>query len=126
MSQDPNLQAFAKFADGAFRAQALALKGLEKIAGLQFEALERQAESAADFVAGALEARDAEALRVLWEKGASLGRENAERGVAVGQEIFAVAQQAVESLGAIVNESQQAANDAAAAPSGRAKKAATR
>ena len=127
MSQQFNNQFFAytkQVTEGAFKAQTLALKSLETVAGLQLKALERQARDSAAFVAEALETRDADALRTLWEKGASLSREQAERAVAVSQEIIAVTQKAAESLQALVQEQRQAANEAVAAPV--AKKAAAK
>lgn len=128
MTQQLNTQVFAyakQLADSAFKAQSVALKGLEKIAELQIKALEKQAESSAEFISGALETRDIDGLRTLWEKGAAASRENAERAVAVTQEIIAVTQKTAESLGALVQEQQQAANDAVAAPVAAVKKAAT-
>ncbi|HKR77218.1 MAG TPA: phasin family protein [Rhodanobacter sp.] len=127
MSQQFNNQFFAytkQVTEGAFKAQTLALKSLETVAGLQLKALEQQARDSAAFVAEALETRDADALRTLWEKGASLSREQAERAVAVSQEIIAVTQKAAESLQALVQEQRQAANEAVAAPV--AKKAAAK
>jgi len=60
------------------------------------------------------------------EKAATAGRENAERAVAVTQEIIAVTQKTAESLGALVQEQQQAANDAVSAPVAAVKKAAAK
>lgn len=119
MNQQFTNHAFAyakQFSDSAFKAQSLALKGFEAVAGLQFKALEKQAQASADFLAEAMEARDVDGFRSLWERGASLSRDNAERAVAVSQEIFAVSQKTVESLGAILQEQQQAANEAVTAP----------
>ena len=127
MTQQYNNQFFAytkQVTEGAFKAQSLALKSLETVAGLQLKALEQQARDSAAFVAEALETRDADALRGLWEKGASLSREQAERAVAVSQEIIAVTQKAAESLQALVQEQRQAANEAVTAPA--AKKAAAK
>lgn len=94
----------------------MALKGLETVASLQLKALEQQARDSATFVAEVLETRDAEALRGLWEKGTTLSREQAERTVAVSQEIVAVAQKTAESLQALAQEQRQAANDAVTTP----------
>lgn len=127
MTQQLNAQVFAyakQLTDNAFKAQSVALKGLEKIAELQIQALEKQSQVASDFIADALETRDAEGLRTLWEKGTALSRENAERAVAVTQEIIAVTQKTAESLTALAQEQQQAANDAVAAPAAAAKKVA--
>ncbi|WP_266180230.1 phasin family protein [Dyella humicola] len=127
MTQQLNSQIFAyakQLADSAFKAQSLALKGLEKVAELQMKALEKQAEVTSTFITEAFETRDADGLRVLWEKGTAVSRENAERAVAVTQEIIAVTQKTAESLNALVQEQQQAANDAVAAPVAAVKKAA--
>jgi hypothetical protein len=122
MSQQFNNQFFAytkQVTEGAFKAQSLALKSLETVAGLQLKALEQQARDSAAFVAEALETRDADALRSLWEKGANLSREQAERAVAVSQEIIAVTQKAAESLQSLVQEQRQAANEAVTAPAAK-------
>jgi glutamate synthase domain-containing protein 2 len=107
-----------QFSDNAFKAQTLALKGLQTVAELQFKELQRQAGATADFVAAVQETRDIDGLRGLWEKGASVSRENAEQAVAVSQEVIAISQKTAQSLGALVQEQRQAANDAAA-PVGR-------
>jgi hypothetical protein len=129
MTQQLNNQLFAftkQFTDSAFKAQSLALKGLETVAELQLKAFEEQSKISAEFVAEALETRDINGLRSLWEKGASLSRENAERAVAVSQEVLAVTQKTAESLNALVQEQRQAANDAVAAPIAAARKAAAK
>lgn len=129
MTQYLNTQVFAytkQLTDSVFKAQAVAFKGLEKVAELQFRAIEKQAQATSEFLAEALDTRDIEGLRTLWEKGASLTRDNAERAVAVTQEIFAVTQKAAESLGALAHEQQQAANDAVTAPVAVKKAAAAR
>jgi len=127
MTQQLNTQVFAyakQFADSAFKAQSVALKGFEQVTELQLKAFEQQARSAADFVAQATEVRDLEALRGLWEKGASLSRDHAEQVAAVGRDIIAVGQKTAESLGALAQAQQQAANDAVAAPAAGKKAAA--
>lgn len=119
MTQQLNTQVFAyakQLADSAFKAQSVALKGLERVAELQIRALEKQAEAASDFISDALETRDIDGLRALWEKATAASRENAERAVAVTQEIIAVTQKTAESLTALAQEQQQAANDAVVAP----------
>lgn len=128
MTQQLNNQLFAftkQFTDSAFKAQSLALKGLEAVAELQLKALEEQSKISAEFVAEAMETRDVNGLRSLWEKGTSLSRDNAERSVAVSQEILAITQKTAESLNALVQEQRQAANDAVVAPVA-AKKAAAK
>jgi hypothetical protein len=125
MNDQMNNQFFAftkQFSDSAFQAHTLALKGMEKIAELQLAALQQQSQVSAEFVAEAMEARDMDSLRGLWEKGSSLTRENAERNVAVSQEVMAITQKTAESVSALVQEQRQAANDAVAAPIAAARK----
>jgi len=127
MNQQFNQQLFAftkQFADNAFKAQAVALKGLETVAGLQLKALEEQGKASSAFVAEVLETRDINALRGLWEKGVSLNRDNAERAVAVSQEVLAITQKTAETLNALAQEQRQAANDAVVAPAATKKAAA--
>ena len=129
MNQQFTSQAFnyaKQFSDNAFKAHALAIKGFETVADLHFKNFEKQAKVSADFLAEAMEVRDPEGFRSLWEKGASLGRDAAERAVAASQEIFAVTQKTVESLGAILQEQQAAANEAVAAPVQATRKSASK
>ena len=119
MSQQFTTQAFSyakQFSDSAFKAHTLAIKGFETVADLQFKNIEKQAKVSADFFADFMEVRDVDGFRSLWEKGASLGRDAAERAVSAGQEIFAVTQKTVESLGAILQEQQAVATEAVSAP----------
>lgn len=127
MTQQLNTQLFTftkQFTDNAFKAQALALKSLEAVAGKQLKALEEQSRVSADFVSEAMDTRDVDGLRSLWEKGAAMSRESAERSVALSQEILAITQKTAESLNALLQEQRQAANDAVSAPVAAAKKAA--
>ncbi|MEO8748183.1 MAG: phasin family protein, partial [Rhodanobacter sp.] len=127
MTQQLNNQLFSftkQFTDNAFKAQALALKGLESVADMQLKALEQQGRVSAEFVAEAMETRDVDGLRTLWEKGTAMSRESAERSVALSQEILAVTQKTAESLNALMQEQRQAANDAVTAPVAVSKKSA--
>jgi hypothetical protein len=112
-----------QFADNAFKAQALLLKGFEQAANLQLGALEQQSRSAAEFLTAAGELRDPDGLRGLWDKGVALGRAQAEQTVVLTQGLVAVGQQTAESLGALA-QPMQAANDAVAAAAGGRKAAA--
>jgi hypothetical protein len=112
-----------QFADNAFKAQALLLKGFEQAANLQLGALEQQSRSAAEFLTAAGELRDPDGLRGLWDKGVALGRAQAEQTVVLTQGLVAVGQQTAESLGALA-QPMQAANDAVATAAGNRKAAA--
>lgn len=119
MTQQINNQLFAftrQFTDSAFKAHQVALKGFEEVAELQLKAFEQHATEAASFIGEAMETRDADGLRALWEKGTSLSRSNAEQAVAISQEILAITQKTAESMSSLVQEQRQAANDVASAP----------
>lgn len=121
-----NTQAFdyaKQFTDNAFKAQAAMLKSFEQATGLQLKALEQQASANAAFVTEAMDARDFDGLRALWDKGVSLNREHAERAVTVGQDLFGIAQTTVETLTTLGREQQQVATKAAAAATPSTKKA---
>jgi hypothetical protein len=123
---DPQVFAYAKqFADNAFKAQALMLKGMEQAASLQLGALERQSRSAADFLLAAGELRDPDGLRGLWDKGVALGRTQAEQAVVLSQGLVAVGKQTAESIGALA-QPLQAANDAVATSAAHGRKAAAK
>ena len=54
MTQQLNAQVFAyakQLTDNAFKAQSVAFKALEKIAELQFQALEKQSQVTSDYIA---------------------------------------------------------------------------
>lgn len=126
MTFDFNNQSFAfakQFTDNMFRAQSLALQGAETVAALQYKALEKQAALSSALFTEAMETRDMNGFQTLWEKSTSLGRDNAERAAATSQEIFAVTQKTAESLNALAQEQQQAANDAVSAPTATKKAA---
>ena len=127
MNDQINNQFFAftkQLADGAFKAQSLALNSLETLAEMQFKAMQHNAEISSQFVAEALETRDIDGLRSLWEKGASFSRDNAERAMTTSQEMLAVTQKTAESLSALAQEQGHAAKEAATAPVDSKKKAA--
>lgn len=87
-----------QFADTAAQANRLALDNAEAIFGLQLSALEDRVNATFAFLGEAAEARDFDALKTLWPKGAQVARENVERGIATGQEVFG---RALKTQGAI-------------------------
>lgn len=128
MTQQLNNQVFAyakQFADNAFKAQAAVLKGMEQIVALQLGAFEQQSRTAADFFTVASEARDADSLRGVWEKGVAMSREGAEQAATLTRDVVALNQKIAESLGALAQD-QQAANEAVVPNAAPAKKAAVK
>jgi len=77
-----------QFADTAAQANRLALDNAEAIFGLQLSAIEDRVNATFAFLGEAAEVRDFDGFKTLWPKGAQIARENFERGVATGQEVF--------------------------------------
>ncbi|RMH92860.1 phasin family protein [Lysobacter pythonis] len=77
-----------QFADTAARINRLALENAEQVFGLQLAAIEESASATFAFWSQLNEARDFNGLRNAVPAGIQVARENAERAVAAGQEIF--------------------------------------
>ena len=77
-----------QFAETAAQANRLALESAEAVFGLQLAAIEDRVNATFAFFGEAAEARDFDALKTLWPKGVQVARENLERGVSTGQEVF--------------------------------------
>jgi Zn-dependent M32 family carboxypeptidase len=94
--------AFGKnFADAAFKAQTVALESFEKIADIQLKTLENRVNATQAFWTEALEARNFEGFKAVWPKGVQVARENVERAVSTGQEVFGRTLKTNEAVGQI-------------------------
>jgi len=77
-----------QFADAAAQVNRLALDNAEAVFGLQLSAIEDRVNATFAFFGEASEVRDFEGFKTLWPKGTQVARENFERGLATGQEVF--------------------------------------
>ncbi|MDO5610461.1 MAG: phasin family protein [Pseudomonadota bacterium] len=77
-----------QFADTAARINRLALENAEKVFGLQMAALEESANATFAYWGQLTEARDFNGLRDVVPAGVQIARENTERAIATGQEIY--------------------------------------
>lgn len=77
-----------QFAETAAQANRLALESAEAVFGLQLAAVEERVNATFAFFGEAAEVRDLDGLKTLWPKGVQVARENLERGVSTGQEVF--------------------------------------
>lgn len=77
-----------QFAETAAQANRLALESAEAVFGLQLAAIEDRVNATFAFFGEAAEVRDFDGLKTLWPKGVQVARENLERGVSTGQEVF--------------------------------------
>ncbi|KAF1007622.1 MAG: hypothetical protein GAK28_01579 [Luteibacter sp.] len=93
---------FARFVEQAAAAQALAWRGMERVADLHLQAIEGHARAATGLMADAMLAPDADALRAVLARGEHLQREGVERATTAAGDILDVAVQTATSLGALV------------------------
>ena len=77
-----------QLADTTAQVNRLALDNAEKAFALQFAAIEQNVNAAFAFWGELAEVRDFDGFKTLWPKGAQVARENFERGVSTGQEVF--------------------------------------
>ncbi len=77
-----------QFAETAAQVNRLALDNAEAVFGLQLAAIEERVNATFAFLGEAAEVRDLDGLKTLWPKGVQVARENLERGVSTGQEVF--------------------------------------
>ena len=77
-----------QFAETAAQVNRLALDNAEAVFGLQLSAIEDRVNATFAFLGEAAEVRDFDGLKTLLPKGAQVARENLERSVSTGQEVF--------------------------------------
>lgn len=111
-----------QFADTAAQFNRIALENAEALFGLQLSALEDRASATFAFFGEAAQARDLDALKTLFPKGVQVARENVERAVAVGQDVYARTLKANEAVGELTRAQFEAV--AAKAQAGEQAKAA--
>jgi hypothetical protein len=90
-----------QFADTAAQINRIALDNAEALFGLQLNALSERANATFAFFGEAAQARDVEAFKTLFPKGVQVARENVERAVTVGQDVFGRTLKANEAIGQI-------------------------
>ena len=99
---------FARFVEQAAAAQALAWRGIERVADLHLQALEGHARAATGLMADAMSAKDESAMRALMARGGDLQREGVERAASAAGDIFDVAVETATSLGALAGQPARA------------------
>ena len=97
-----------QFADTAAQINKIALENVEAVFGLQLSALQDRTNATFAFFGEASQARDLDALKTLWPKGVQVARENVERAVAVGQDVYGRTLKANEAIGQIAKSQLEA------------------
>lgn len=77
-----------QFADTTAQVGRLALANTEAVFGLQFNAIEENMNATFAFFGELADVRDIDGLKAVWPKGVQVARENVERSIGAGQEVF--------------------------------------
>jgi hypothetical protein len=77
-----------QFADTTAQVGRLALANTEAVFGLQLSAIEENMNATFAFFGELADVRDADGLKTVWPKGVQIARENVERTIGAGQEVF--------------------------------------
>ncbi|HEY1137259.1 MAG TPA: phasin family protein [Xanthomonadaceae bacterium] len=77
-----------QFADTTAQVGRLALANTEAVFGLQLNAIEENMNATFAFFGELAEVRDIDGLKTVWPKGVQVARENVERSIGAGQEVF--------------------------------------
>ncbi len=77
-----------QFADATAQVGRLALENTEAVFGLQMATLEENMNAAFAFFGELAEVRDLDGAKAVWPKGVQIARENVERSIGAGQEVF--------------------------------------
>ncbi len=115
-----------QFATAASRANRLALENAESVFGVQLKALEKNIDAATAFFGELAEVRDLDAYKTLWPKGLQIAKDNAERFVAAGQEVFGLNLKTGEALGQLAKSQFESATESVQATVAKATKSARR
>lgn len=90
-----------QFADTNSQISRLALENAEEAFGLQLATLEENVYAAFAFLGEISQVRDFDSLKAVWPKGVQIARENVERSVSTGQEVFGRTVKTNEAIGQI-------------------------
>ncbi len=104
-----------QFAEVAGKINRLALENAEAAFGLQLATFEENANAAFAFWGEVAEVRDADGLKAVWPKGVQVARENIERTVSTGQEVFGRTVKTNEAIAQIAKGQFEAATAQATA-----------
>jgi hypothetical protein len=102
-----------QFADTAAQVNRLALDNAEKVFGLQLSAIEENVNATFAFWGELANARDFDSLKAVWPKGVQVARENIERTIHVGQEVYGHTVKTNETIGQIAKGQFEATTAAA-------------
>ncbi|MDQ3057495.1 MAG: phasin family protein [Pseudomonadota bacterium] len=102
-----------QFADTAGQINRLAIENAEKVFGLQIAALQTSVNATMSFWGQVAEARDLDGLKAAWPNGVQVARENVERAITTGQEVYGRTLKTNEAIGQIAKGQFEAATEQA-------------
>jgi hypothetical protein len=120
---DQFVAATRQFADTAAQINRLAL---ENAFGLQLATLEENAEATFAFLGEAAEVRDFDGFKTLFPKGVQVARENVERALSAGQEVFGGTVKTNEAIAGIAKSQVESATAQAQAEGEKVARAAAK
>lgn len=100
-----------QFAAAAARANRLALESAETVFGVQLKTIEQNVQATTAFFGELAEVRDLEAYKSLWPKGVQVAKDNTERLIAAGQEVFGVTLKTGEAFGQLAKSQFESAQN---------------
>lgn len=123
---DQFVAATRQFADTAAQINRLALENVQKAFGLQLATLEENAEATFAFLGEAADVRDFDGFKTLFPKGVQVARENVERALSAGQEVFGGTVKTNEAIAGIAKSQVESATAQAQAEGEKVAKAAAK
>lgn len=115
-----------QFVDNAVQVNRLALENAEKVFGLQLAAFEESASAAFAFLGEVAEVRDFDGFKAVLPKGVQITRENVERTISTGQEVFGRTLKTNEAIAQIAKAQVESATEKAQETAEQAVKAASK
>jgi len=115
-----------QFTDTAAQINRLALENAQEVFGLQLSALGQNADATFAFLGEVAEVRDFDGIKTLLPKSVQVVRENVERTVSSGQEVFSRTIKANEAIANIAKSQVESATVKAQAEAEKVVKAATK
>jgi len=100
-----------QFADTAGQINRLALDNAGKVFGLQVAAFQTSVNATLAFWGEVAEARDIDGLKAAWPNGVQVARENVERAITTGQEVYGRTLKTNEAIGQIAKGQLEASTE---------------
>jgi hypothetical protein len=112
-----------QFADTAAQINRLAIDNATQVFGLQLAAFEAGATATLAFFGEVAEVRSPEQFKAVLPKGVQIARENVERSIAIGQDVFGRTLKTQEAIGQVAKSQFEAATKQATEEVAKATKA---